>query len=448
MTSFLSSIHEKLAFAWGPRQVGDTDDSQGDLVADPVAGTEETSFLSILRVGEFRNLWFAHALLVLGESMKMLALSALVYERTRSPLLASIAYLCSFLPQAVGSSVFLAFADRLGRRALLVGWDLIRAAAAAVLATGLLPVPAMLALVMLVGLFDPVPAAAKLALLPDVLDARSFVLGRSLFNITVGVTQIAGYAVGGALLVAIGPLAAFWGTAALAVVSALILRFGLRVHPSRLDGPAAKSRVAHGIIASLRGNRTLLADPLIRGLLFAQWFPAGWIVGAEALMVSYAAEIGHPGALGAFLTAAAAGMLIGDVAVGRFARQRARNRWALPLAVLLGLPYLLFVLKPGVLMAAALAVLASVGFGYNLCLQAPFVEVVPPQMRGHALGLAGAGLMSWQGIAAALVGALAEVISPAQAMAVAAACSLLTTLAVVRWLRPRTLTGITGTHGG
>ncbi|GHE34684.1 MFS transporter [Streptomyces capitiformicae] len=392
-------------------------------------------YRGVFQERDFRALWAAHALLNLGEVMKALALSALVYSRSGSPLLAGIAYVAGFLPQVLGSAALLSLADRLPTRPTMAGWDVARAAGAAVLALDMLPVPGVLALTMLYGLFDPVPAAMKTALLPELLGARRFVPAQSLMNITVGAAQIAGFAVGGGLLALLGPVGTLWVVCGGALLSAAVLRLGLRIRPSRGVGRAAVTP-AQALATTWSVNRALWADVRVRRLLLALWLPACWIVGAEALMISYADEIGSPRAVGALLTAAAVGMLFGDVLVGRFATQSQRNRWALPLSVLLGAPYLLFAAQPGIAVAAGLAALASIGFGYSLCLQEPFVSAVPVESRGQAFGLSTSGLMSCQGIAAGLTGVVAELVRPSVGIAMAAVASLVCTALLGRVLRP------------
>lgn len=401
------------------------------LVSDD---TRPPRYGEVFRERDFRALWVGHALLNLGEVMKALALAALVYSRSGSPLLSGIAYVAGLLPQVLGSAALLSLADRLPPRWTMAGWDLARAGGTAVLALDVLPVPGVLALTMLYGLFDPVPAAMKTALLPECLGARLFVPAQSLMNVTVGAAQITGFAVGGGLLALLGPVGTLWAACGGALLSAAVLRLGLRVRPAR-EPERGDVTPGRALATTWAVNRALWADVRVRRLLLALCLPACWIVGAEALMTSYADEIGSPRAVGALLTAAAVGMLIGDVLVGRFATRRQRARWALPLAVLLGVPYLLFAAQPGVVAAAALAALAGAGFGYSLCLQGPFVSAVPVAARGQAFGLATSGLMSCQGVAAGLTGLVAELTRPSVGITVAAAASLLCTALLYRVLK-------------
>jgi hypothetical protein len=58
-----------------------------------------------------------------------------------------------------------------------------------------------------------VTTATRTALLPELLAGDAYVLGRSLFTVVSGATQIAGAACGGLLIALTGPTGALWLTA-------------------------------------------------------------------------------------------------------------------------------------------------------------------------------------------------------------------------------------------
>ncbi|WP_031158714.1 MFS transporter [Streptosporangium roseum] len=375
---------------------------------------------------EFRVLFGSFALLIAGDQVKMLALAALVYARTGSPGLSAAAYMLGFLPYIVGGTFLLSLADRIRPRTLMIAGELVRVATCLLLAFAGLSVWAMLALVLVTGLFSPVFMAARTALLPDLLPGDAFVLARSVLSMTAAGAQIGGLAVGGGILAAAGPAGALAVTAGLSAAAALVLRAGLPDFPARGAGEGGAVR------ETLRVNRSLLADPRVRGLLLAQWLPVSFVAGAEAMFVPYLG-----GTAGIALAAASLGMAVGNLAVGRFASPPARERLALPLAVLSGVPLLGFALQPGLAWAALLALLATVGSAsYQLGLQRGFVAAVPEPVRGQAFGLATAGMMTGQAAGAALVGLAAELIVPHLAIVLAGAATIGCSLALHRSLRP------------
>lgn len=387
------------------------------------------TYREVFAVREFRVLFTSYAATLVGETVKMLALSVLVYATTGSALLAALAYVAGFLPYAVGGTLLLAYADRWRPRAMMVGYDLVRAAAGVLLATGVLPAPAMLGLVFVVGVPAAVAAAARTALLPDLLTGDRYVLGRSVFSVASSGTQVIGFAAGGALITLIGPYGALWITVATYALSAVLLRWRLADHPRRSSATGAAVRT------TWRVNGTLLRDPAVRALLLAQWLPSALTVGAEGVLVPYGASIGMPASAGLLFAAIAVGMLAGDLLIGRLVSPARRERLAGPLALLLGLPLLGFALHPGPALAAALLATCGFGVAYQLGLARRFLDAVRETNRGQAFGLASTGSMTVQGIAAAAAGALGEALAPGPVMTIAGALSLLSTLALWRTLR-------------
>ncbi|MDG4794301.1 MFS transporter [Micromonospora sp. WMMD1082] len=418
------------------------------MPASPVLADRPATFRDVFAVAEFRVLFASFGIFMIGETVKMLALSVLVYERTGSGLLAALAYVTGFLPHALGGVFLLALADRWPPRALIVGYDLVRLAMVAVLATGVLSPTAMLGLVAVVALFGPVSSASRTALLPEVLHGDAYVLGRSLLTVAAGGTQVAGFALGGLLLGLVGPYGALWLTATTCGLAALMVRLGLTRRPARSQKPipagqpgagaARAGRARPGAVReTLRVNRALLADRRIRGLLLAQWLPGSLLVGAEGVAVPYAAELGPGASAGVLLMAGAGGMLVGDLLVGRFVAPGRRERLTPWLALLLGVPMLAFLARPALLPAAALFAVATAGFAYQLGLARRFLDAVPEARRGQAFGLVSTGMMAGQGLAAAGAGALSEVLAPGVVMAVAGAASVVATLALWPILTPR-----------
>ncbi len=378
-----------------------------------------TTYRQIFAIGEFRALFVATSTSVAGKTMEMLAVSSIVYAYTGSPLLAAIAYLGGFLPQAVGALTLLSLADRLPPRAAMVTWRVVHAGVVALLAVGVLPVWGMLALLLTVGLGDAVVGAIGATIVVDVVPEGSYVLGRSVLNVSGGAMQILGYAVGGALLALVSPAGALWTAALIGLATAAIVQFGLKWRPPRAVGRAS-------VGATWQGNKALFGDPAIRRMLLAQWLPNGLIVGAEAMFVPYAGE-----AAGALFAGAAAGMLVGDVVIGRWTSPSLRSRLALPLYALLAVPYLAFVVRPGPVLATALVVVASFGYAGTLAIQERFVATVPDRLLGQGMGLAGSGMMSAQAVCAAIVGATAELSAPGIAMTAAGVASLAVSVALL-----------------
>lgn len=59
-------------------------------------------FRDVFAVAEFRALWIAQLLSVVGDQLARVALTVLVYDRTRSALLASVTFVVSIVPTFFG----------------------------------------------------------------------------------------------------------------------------------------------------------------------------------------------------------------------------------------------------------------------------------------------------------------------------------------------------------
>jgi len=374
------------------------------------------TFRQVFAVPEFRVLFASQALLVGGDTVKMLAFSVLIYAQTNSPGLSAAAYMIGFVPQVAGGMFLLSIADRVRPRGLMIAGELLRVAVCVLLAVAGLPVWAALLLVFVTGVPTPVFSAARNAMLPEVLEGDAFVLGRATITVMVAGAQIAGFSGGGLALAAVGPEWALLITAALSLLGAVVLRLGLPDSPPRAaagETPGMRDTVR----TTLRVNRELLADRRVRGLLLAGWLPLLVFVGAEAVFVPYLTGLGSSSGAGLVLAATAAGMGLGNFVVGRFVSPEGRERLVFPLMLLVGVPLLGFAARPGVAVSAALAAAGCVFLSYNLGLQRPFVDAVPADRLGQAYGLQNAGVMTAQAVGAMLVGALAEVVPPHQAIA-------------------------------
>jgi predicted MFS family arabinose efflux permease len=322
------------------------------------------------------------------------------------------------LAQVLGATFFLSGADRLPPRRALAGICLAFAAGTGVLALPGLPVWGIFAVVLVQGVIASLGGGVRWGLLNEIVAKDGYLLGRSVFNMMSGIMQITGYAAGGVLVAALSPRVSLLLSAALYAVAAAVLRLGLSRRPPRSQGRTSVS-------ATWRTNALLWSSRPRRLTYLGLWLPNGLVVGCESLYVSYA-----PAAAGTLFACAALGMLVGDVTVGRLLPPAVRRRLAAPLLLLLAGPYLLFALHPPVTVAACLVTLASVGFGASLVQQEHLMALTPDELSGHALGLHSAGMLTLQGVSAALAGSVAQLTSPAVAMTVMAATSVAVTLAL------------------
>lgn len=398
------------------------------------AGAAQATYAEIFAVREFRVLFGGHVAMILGDSLRMLALSVLVYAQTGSPLLAAFAYTVGFVPQAIGGAFLLSLGDRLPPRATIVAGACVLSGSALLVAVLMPPVPVMLAVFVLVAMVEPVFSAARSGLLPEVLDGDRFVLGRSVLVVAMSSCQVVSLGAGGALLATVGPRAALFAAAGINAIGAGWSYVGLERRSAR-----ASETSRSPVLATLRTNASLLGNARIRGLLLAMWLPVSLLTGAESLAVPYAASLGGDGELGALVLAALpVGMITGNLVIGRMLRPKQRERLALPLALLVGAPLLLLVAMLPLWLAFIVFAISASGLSYELGIQRAFADAAPARARGQAFGLLNTGFMVGQGIGALMLGALAEFTGPGLAMAMGG-LGIVTAVAALRTtLRPHT----------
>ena len=85
--------------------------------------TGRGNFAEALRSVEFRALWLAEALSVLGDQVARVALALLVYARTSSAALTALTYALTFVPAVLGGVVLSGLADRFPRRTVIIVTD-------------------------------------------------------------------------------------------------------------------------------------------------------------------------------------------------------------------------------------------------------------------------------------------------------------------------------------
>jgi hypothetical protein len=249
---------------------------------------------------------------------------------------------------------------------------------------------------------------------------------RSLLRISAQVAQIGGNAAGGALLLVLTPSGTLLANAASFAFSAVVARRFVSDHPN--IGERAHAALLRD---SLLGARRVMAHRTLRRLLLIGWITPMCSVAPEALAAPYVAgRHGSSALVGWWLVALPAGIVAGDILGVRLLTQRRQQRLVVPAAAASFLPYLVFAVAPTIPLALALLTLSGLCGLYALGLDARVRDAAPPELFGRTMALNQAGLMTLQGLGFALAGAVAQLTSPATAIALAGACGLAALLAL------------------
>ncbi|MFC5073039.1 MFS transporter [Kitasatospora cinereorecta] len=392
---------------------------------------------SLIRLSEFRTLWAAFAQSVLGDQLARVALSLLVFERTESAGWTAATYALTSLPALLSGVLLTGLADRFPRRTVMIGCDLVRAVLVGLMALPGTPLPLLAGLLVLAQLAEAPFGASQGALMPAVLGERLYERGQRVIMITHQAGQLVGFAVGGVLVVWLGSHVSLGLNAATFLISAVLIRLGVKARPVDASAGARPKRV-HTQISSAAA--LIWADPRLRSLVALGWL-AGFIVLPEGLAAPFAEEAGASAAsVGLLLAAHPTGMVLGAALLGRASVGDERRRRLLgPLAVGANLPLLVYWAGPGVGIALLVLMVSGICSAYQITAGATFVLLTPAGQRGQALGLARSGLTAVQGIGVA-AGGLAAQLSGSSAVTIGGAGLVGTLCAIMvafSWARAR-----------
>jgi predicted MFS family arabinose efflux permease len=394
--------------------------------------------LRAFRHRDFRLFWTGQVVSLVGSWMQGLAQAWLVLELTDSPFLLGLVSALQFAPVLCLSLLAGVVADRLPRRAVVLGTQcalMLPAAALAVLVgTGHVRYWHVAALAAFIGVVNSLDMPARQAMVAELVGPDDLLNAVALNSAAFNGARIAGPALGGLLIGRYGLAVAFLlnSVSFLAPIAAL-----LRQRPP----PAPPREPARSLGRALReGLRHVQASPPIVTALATVTVVSVFTLNHSVQVPLFARDVLGQDAHGAGLLMAALGVgaTAGAVAVAGLARPRA-SRAALLLpaaAVSAGLAALGAVRQPWV----AAVVLFGIGAAQILLLTRCNTTVqlaTPPSLRGRVMSLYATLFAGVSPFGAVLIGALAETLGAAAACAAAGALGLLGVGLVAVWTRGR-----------
>ncbi|MEU6714332.1 MFS transporter [Nonomuraea sp. NPDC046802] len=391
--------------------------------------TASATYRDVFAVGEFRALFAAHLLSLLGDQLSKVAISVLVFGATGSTLLAAIAFGVSYLPWVVIGPVLTALSDRFPRRTVMVACDLARAVLIGLLVIPGLPTAMQVIMLFASAVFAPPAQAARSATLPEVLDGDKYVVAGGVNELSHQLAQVIGFAGGGALVSVLPARGALLVDAATFAISALLV--AAFVHRRPVAARRERTTVARD---TAEGVRLVMSDRRLRAYVMLACIGAACTIAPEGLMTAYAARLGGgESTAGLLLAAMPLGCVVAAIVYGRFTAPARRWRLVRPMALLSCLALVPMLADPPVWAVLALLVVAGYGTGFQVALNARFVQAVPAAHRGKAFGVAVAGMMGGSGLATALAGALADLFgNPALVVGLCGVAGV-GLMALVRW---------------
>lgn len=284
-------------------------------------------FAPLMRLDDFRRLWTSQAVSNIGDWTYVLAVATTVAGREGAARILAGLLIAETAPATLGGLVGGPLVDRLRRKWLMVGADVLRAAAVASLLLGGPPgLVHFYAVAVCLGLLRALFQPSLHASLPNLVPRERLVAANALMSGTVYLAVMVGPVLGGLLVGRAGPSTAFAVNAlSFGVSAALVAR-------SRIPSPAEGEAEAGGPSTPLRdlaeGIRYSLRTPLVRGVFVVTGMVMLGAAIRSPLEPVFVLRMlgGEPESLGLVGGAWGLGMLLGALGApavaGRWSRER------------------------------------------------------------------------------------------------------------------------------
>ncbi|MFN8075553.1 MAG: MFS transporter [Kineosporiaceae bacterium] len=424
-----------------PRLTAAEDDvPTSPVVPLPDDGTRTATYGQLFALREYRALFTADLVSLLGDQIAAVAVAVLLYQRSGSALFAALGYATAFAPWFLGGPLLAAWAERRPPRAVLLGCDVARAGLIGLAALPGLPLPLVALLVLVAAFLAPPFDAVGQSVLVEALPGDTYPLGASVRSVVHQVTQLAGFVAGGALIALMGSHRALAVDAASFLVSAAVLRWGLAARPAPVDHGAraaategtSEATAPSSLLAdTVAGIRIVAADPRLRLPLLTAVVVAATVIVPEAVATAYADSFGGgPGAVGMIMASTAAGSALGALVLGRAVSPARRVALLVPLSVASCLLLGVLLAHPGLVVSLVVFAVAGAASSGMVVASTLFGRAVAPAVRARAFAVAMAAMYGGQTAAIVLAGLAATLVAPHLVIAVAgllggAACLLI-----------------------
>jgi MFS family permease len=379
---------------------------------------------------EFRLLFAARAISLVGSAMAPIALAFAVLDVGGSASELGIVLAARMIPQLVFLLVGGVWADRLPRNLVMLVADLVTGATQAVTAALLLTGNAEIWHLVVLQAIGATAFAfffpASTGLVPQTVEPVLLQQANAVLRMAVNVSAIGGAALGGVLVAAVGPGWAIGIDAATFFVSAVLLQAMRVAHQERLHTPNFLSELREGW-REFVGRTWLWVIVLAFGFLNAAY--AGGLNVLGPIVADE--ELGGASAYGAIFAAQALGLLLGAAVALRFKPSR-------PLfvgcAAMVGIPPVLVLLGLGA--PLPLIVLAAVVMGLGMELFGVYWDTalqqhVPEQALSRVSSYDALGSFIFIPLGQLLAGPISEAIGVDETLYLAAAIVVLATVAML-----------------
>jgi MFS family permease len=406
--------------------------------------------LRVLRQRNFGLLWIGQVISVAGDWVLFMALPFFIYDLTGSTLATGAMFLVETLPRILLSSVAGVFVDRWDRRRTMIAADVLRGAVLLALLT--VHTVEQMWIVYLVAAAQAIVAQffvpAKNAIVPRLVGEADLVAANSLNSLGENVARLVAPAAGGALMAALGlPLMVVLDSASFffsAAMLALITPAAGAPPAEALAGEAAP-RARSAAAAWLNVWREWVAglgvvrrDRSISGLVV---FLSIAMIGEgilDVLLVPFVEGqmAGSSFTLGSFMTAQAAGSILGGAVIGSLGKSISPKRLVVAGALGWGLVDLAIFNARSYWVALVLFLVVGVPvIGMVVSANSWLQRAAPDEYRGRVFGALGTTMALTLSIGEVLGSVLGDRVGVVAMLNVACAVILMAAL-TAQWRLP------------
>lgn len=296
--------------------------SQVDIEQADIASPITEPHDSLWQHANFRRLWISESVSYIGTQISLVALPLLaVLTLDASPFEMGLLSSAERAPALFFGMFIGVWVDRLRRKPLLIGADLLRAGLLALVPVlwimDALSIEMLLGIAFLLGALTIVFNVAWQAMVPAIVGKRHLTEANSKLHVSQAVAQVAGPGAGGLLVGLItAPMAIIVDAASYLISAAALVR--IDQPEARPEGTTRSMRHEVGEGLGLVFNDRLMRPLALSGTMIA--FFAGIFFAVYLLFLAENLQLGST-AIGLILASGGVGALIGSALVPRFAKR-------------------------------------------------------------------------------------------------------------------------------
>jgi MFS family permease len=344
--------------------------------------TTRRNSLQTLRHSDFRKLWIADTIAILGAQIQMVAVTWQVYELTGDPLKLGMLGLFRFVPVIFFGLYGGVIADRRDRRGILVLTHILL-----MLTTGVLMVATAMdvtSMALIYGVTFVASAVnafagpARQALIPALVPHDEIAGASTVLNLAMQTAQIGGPALGGVIIGAAGLTAAYAiGTFSFVavIVAALLISVRERI----------VVETTNGLVAVIDGLKFLWQTPILLSVMTID-FIATFFAAITTLMPIFAEDIlaMGPDGLGLLLSAPAVGAVAGSLVMSAMPIPNRPGLGIVAAIVAYGLCIFAFGLSTSIWLSLLLLAGSGAADAVSMAMRHAIRNLVtPPEFRGR-----------------------------------------------------------------